>query len=114
MTLACIIKLETIIIDDPSLSSITIVSDAPNCSVTYDHHYDDRNRFIIQATTDMFNSQVAASFPYMFQKIYLGKNKKIGNNSIMTEARGKISADLESLEFTELKKQLNILIKISH
>jgi len=24
-------------------------SDAPNCSVTYDHHYDDRNSFIIQA-----------------------------------------------------------------
>jgi hypothetical protein len=56
-TLACIIKLETIIIDDPSLgikpqlaSSITTVSDAPNCSVTYDRHYDDRNSFIIQAT----------------------------------------------------------------
>ncbi len=32
--------LETIIIDDPSLiaSSITIVSDAPNHSVTYDRH----------------------------------------------------------------------------
>jgi hypothetical protein len=27
-----------------------IVSDAPNCSVTYDSHYDDRNSFIIQAT----------------------------------------------------------------
>ncbi len=26
------------------------VSDAPNCSVTYDHHHDDRNSFIIQAT----------------------------------------------------------------
>ena len=25
-------------------------SDAPNCSVTYDRHYDDRNSFIIQAT----------------------------------------------------------------
>jgi hypothetical protein len=31
-------------------SSITIVSDAPNCGVNYDHHYDDRNSFIIQAT----------------------------------------------------------------
>ncbi len=31
-------------------SSITIVSDAPNCGVTYDRHYDDRN--IIQATGD--------------------------------------------------------------
>ncbi len=27
-----------------------IVSDAPNCGITYDHHYDDRNSFIIQAT----------------------------------------------------------------
>jgi len=27
-----------------------IVSDPPNCGVTYNHHYDDRNRFIIQAT----------------------------------------------------------------
>jgi len=27
-----------------------IVSDAPNCGVTYDRHYDDRNSFIIQAT----------------------------------------------------------------
>ncbi len=56
MTLACIIKLETIVIDDPCLglkpylaSSITTLSDAPNCSVTYDRHYDDRNSFIIQA-----------------------------------------------------------------
>jgi hypothetical protein len=32
------------------VSSITIVSDAPNCGVTYDRHYDDRNSFIIQAT----------------------------------------------------------------
>jgi hypothetical protein len=30
--------------------SITTASDAPNCSVTYDCHYDDRNSFIIQAT----------------------------------------------------------------
>jgi hypothetical protein len=27
-----------------------IVSDAPNCGVTYDRHYDDCNSFIIQAT----------------------------------------------------------------
>jgi hypothetical protein len=26
------------------------VSDAPNCSITYDRHYDVRNSFIIQAT----------------------------------------------------------------
>ncbi len=32
------------------VSSIIIVSDAPNCGVTYDCHYDDRNSFIIQAT----------------------------------------------------------------
>ncbi len=27
-----------------------IVSDAPNCGVTYNRHYDDRNSFIIQAS----------------------------------------------------------------
>ncbi len=27
-----------------------IISDAPNCGVTYDCHYDDRNSLIIQAT----------------------------------------------------------------
>ncbi len=32
------------------MSSITIVSDAPNCGVTYDRHYDDHNSCIIQAT----------------------------------------------------------------
>ncbi len=59
MTLACIIKLEMIIIDDPSLglqpqlaSTIMTVSDAPNCSIPYDCHYDDHNSFIIQATGD--------------------------------------------------------------
>jgi hypothetical protein len=33
--------------------SITIVSDAPNCGVTYDRHYDDRNSFILLVTGDM-------------------------------------------------------------
>jgi hypothetical protein len=32
------------------MSSITIVSDAPNCGITYDRHYGDRNSFIIHAT----------------------------------------------------------------
>ncbi len=32
------------------MSSITIISDAPNCGVTYDCHYGDHNSFIIQAT----------------------------------------------------------------
>ena len=31
------------------MSSITIVSDAPNCGVTCNRHYDDRNSFIKQA-----------------------------------------------------------------
>jgi hypothetical protein len=26
-----------------------IVSDTPNCGITFDHHYDDRNSFKIQA-----------------------------------------------------------------
>jgi hypothetical protein len=41
------------------MSSITIISDTPNCGVTYDRHYDDRNSFIIQATEEML--QVVAS-----------------------------------------------------
>jgi len=32
------------------VSSITIVSDASKCGVTYDRHYDDRNISIIQTT----------------------------------------------------------------
>ncbi len=31
------------------MSSVTIVSDIPNCGVTYDRHYDDHNSSIIQA-----------------------------------------------------------------
>jgi hypothetical protein len=31
-----------------------IVSDAPNCGVTYDHHNYDRSSFIIQATGCFF------------------------------------------------------------
>jgi hypothetical protein len=27
-----------------------IISDTPNCGITYNRHYDDRNSFIIQAT----------------------------------------------------------------
>jgi hypothetical protein len=30
------------------VSSITIVSDAPNCGITYDRHYEYHNSFIIQ------------------------------------------------------------------
>jgi hypothetical protein len=32
------------------VSPITIVSDTPNCGITYDRHYDDHNSFTIQAT----------------------------------------------------------------
>ncbi len=35
------------IVNDPSSG---VKSDAPNCSITYDRNYDDRNSFIIQAT----------------------------------------------------------------
>ncbi len=38
------------------MPSITIISDTPNCGVTYDHYYDDRNRFTIQATGQGFES----------------------------------------------------------
>jgi hypothetical protein len=31
------------------VSSITIVSDAPNCGITYERLFDDHNSFIIQA-----------------------------------------------------------------
>jgi hypothetical protein len=36
---------------------------------------------------------------YVFFYFYLVKNNKIANNSTTTEAREKISIDLESLEF---------------
>jgi hypothetical protein len=34
-----------------------IASDAPNCGITYDRHYDDRNSFTIQAT-EYFEYQI--------------------------------------------------------
>ncbi len=44
------------------MSSITIVSDAPNCGITYDQHYDDRNSFIIQALIYLLCSSSPDSF----------------------------------------------------
>jgi hypothetical protein len=40
------------------VSSITIISDAPNCGITYDRHYDDCNSFIIQATCVRKSAQI--------------------------------------------------------
>jgi hypothetical protein len=45
------------------VSSITIVSDAPNCGVTYDRHYDNRISFLIQTTGQ--NLLIANSFYYL-------------------------------------------------
>jgi hypothetical protein len=42
---------------------------------------------------------VAALVPDMFHNFYLVKNHKIANNSSTTEARAKLSTDLESFEF---------------
>jgi hypothetical protein len=46
-----------------------------------------------------FCHQLAALFPDMFCDFYLVKNHKIAENSTTTEAREKISAGLESIEF---------------
>jgi hypothetical protein len=46
-----------------------------------------------------FCCQVAALVPDMFCNFYFAKNQKIGNSSATTEAKEKISTDLESLEF---------------
>jgi hypothetical protein len=46
-----------------------------------------------------FCLQVAALVPNMFGNFYFAKNHKIANSSAITEAREKISTDLESLEF---------------
>jgi len=62
MTLACIIKLEMIVIDDPSLSLRrqlrSSVSDAPIWSVNYN-----RNTFIIQATDQANNMKDSTLLP---------------------------------------------------
>ncbi len=34
--------------------SITVISDTPDCGITYDPHYDDCNSFVIQATGPSF------------------------------------------------------------
>ncbi len=46
-----------------------------------------------------FCHQVASLVPDMLYNFYLVKNHKIANKSATTEAREKISTDLESLEF---------------
>jgi hypothetical protein len=38
-----------------------IVSDAPNCDVNYDRHYDHRNSFIIQAIGLIANGDASLS-----------------------------------------------------
>ncbi len=90
------------------MSSITIVSDAPNCGVTYDRCYDDRNSFIIQVTD-------------MFCNYCLWKKCIIANKSAATDAREKISTDLESpeqgkfhIKFSIFKNNQILLNKISH
>ncbi len=49
-----------------------------------------------------FCRQVAVSVPDMFYYFYLVKNYNIANNSATTEAREKISAYSESLDFLEI------------
>ncbi len=46
-----------------------VVSDAPNCGVTYDHHYDNRNSFIIQATGIMMADDPVPIFDLLEQYI---------------------------------------------
>jgi len=38
-----------------------IVSGAPNCGITYDHHYDNRNSFIIQGTSAFVQANAFAT-----------------------------------------------------
>ncbi len=52
------------------MSSITIMNDAPNCGITYDHHSDDSrgiicdlNMFIVQAT-DLTTDLTAEFMPW--------------------------------------------------
>jgi hypothetical protein len=40
-----------------------IVSDASNCGITYDHHYDNHNSFLIQATGVNITNILQAAFP---------------------------------------------------
>jgi hypothetical protein len=50
-------------------------------------------------TASRFCHQVSAWVPDMCSNFYLVKSHKIANNSLTTQAREKISTDLESLEF---------------
>ncbi len=69
----------------------------------------------------IFCQQVAAWVPDMFHNFYLVKSHKIANYSVTTEAREKISIDLESVEFyifyvclTKFENYHILLNKISH
>jgi hypothetical protein len=58
------------------VSSITLLSDAPNCGVTYDHHYYDRNSFIVQAIVENDREK----------KISLGEFLKHSNETVDEKA----------------------------
>ncbi len=60
----------------------------------------DDSRVINEGKSDtIFCHQVAAWVPDMFCNFYLVKSHKIADSSATTEAREKLSTDLESVEF---------------
>ncbi len=51
------------------------ISDAPNCSDTYDRHYDNRNSFIIQANgqrSSLFSRSVSVSSSDLLKEKLVG------------------------------------------
>ncbi len=78
--------------------------------------------FNVWKSAASFCHQVAALASDMLCDFYLVKNHKIANNSATTEAREKISTDLNTLEFekffdvclTKIENNQILLNKISH
>ncbi len=65
---ACTINVSLVSAQPWLVSSITIVSDAPNCGVTYNNQDDDRNSFIIQATGVKFTNVLSAKAEHLLRR----------------------------------------------
>jgi hypothetical protein len=63
------------------VSSITIISDAPNCGVTYDCQSEDHNSFIIQATGAQENGWNEDIAPFI-TLIYYGTHETQGSKKL--------------------------------
>jgi hypothetical protein len=74
-------------------------SDAPNCSVTYDRHYDDRNSFIIQAT-----GVFVLDKPFQPSLVFVGKSRSLPYSGAPEKCITQVGSGLTRNHWTGLQK----------